>query len=190
MNWEEVPRLTMVLDLPGQYHSKLPHCFCHWCYFLFILFCSVSVTLWTEPPFVFFLIEEEKRKLCLNRVKPLKAPQPNLLDSSILFFHVKLAFRVSASVYDTPIVITEPAVPSTRLLRLCSKPILATCSACSAKILLDSSSPREKQQRRRWLRKRHLKSEFAPLQTLSGLFRLVQFVKYWRIFLELNSKGL
>ena len=99
MNWEEVPRLTMVLDLPGQYHSKLPNCFWYWCYFLFISFCSVSVTLWTEPLFVFFLIEEEKRKLCLNRVKPLKAPQPNLLDSSILFFHVKLAFLVSASVY-------------------------------------------------------------------------------------------
>ena len=87
-------------------------------------------------------------------------------------------------------VIIEPAIPSARLLRLCSKPILATCSACSAKILLDSSSPREKQQRRHWLQKSHLRSEFAPLQTLSGLFRLVQFNKYWRIFLELNSKGL
>ena len=87
-------------------------------------------------------------------------------------------------------VIIEPAVPSARLLRLGSKPILATCSACPAKILLDSSSPREKQQRRRWLQKRHLKSEFAPLQTLSGLFRLVPFVKCWRIFLELNSEGL
>ena len=29
MNWEEAPRLTMVLDLPGQYHSKLPNCFCY-----------------------------------------------------------------------------------------------------------------------------------------------------------------
>ena len=87
-------------------------------------------------------------------------------------------------------VIIEPAIPSARLLRLCSKPILATCSACSAKILLDSSSPREKQQRRHWLQKSHLRSEFAPLQTLSSLFRLVQFVKCWRIFLELNSKGL
>jgi len=190
MNWEEVRRLTMVLDLPGQYHSKSPNCFCYWCYFLFISFCSVSVTLWTEPLFVFFLIEEEKRKLCLNRVKPLKAPQPNLLDQSILFYLVKLAFRVRASVYDTPVVIIEPAVPSARLLRLGSKPILATCSACSAKILLGSSSPREKQQRRRWLRKRHLKSEFAPLQTWSPLSHLVQFVKCWWTFLELNSKGL
>ena len=48
----------------------------------------------TEPLFVLFLIEEEKRRLC-----PLKGPQPNLLDQSILFYLVKPAFRVSASVY-------------------------------------------------------------------------------------------
>ena len=47
-----------------------------------------------------------------------------------------------------------------------------------------------KQQRRRRLRKRHLKSEFALLQTLSRLFQLVQFVKCWPIFSELNSKRL
>ena len=47
-----------------------------------------------------------------------------------------------------------------------------------------------KQQRRRRLRKRHLKSEFALLQTLSRLFKLVQFVKCWPIFSELNSKRL
>ena len=34
------------------------------------------------------------------------------------------------------------------------------------------------------------KSEFALLQTSSLLFRLVQFVKFWPIFLELNSKRL
>ena len=38
--------------------------------------------------------------------------------------------------------------------------------------------------------KRHLKSEFAPHQTLSRLFHLVYFVKCWQTFLELNSKGL
>ena len=32
--------------------------------------------------------------------------------------------------------------------------------------------------------------EFALLQTLSRLFQLVQFVKCWQIFLELNSKRL
>ena len=46
------------------------------------------------------------------------------------------------------------------------------------------------QQLRRRLRKRHLKSEFALLQTLSRLFQLVQFVKCWQIVLELNSKRL
>ena len=39
-----------------------------------------------------------------------------------------------------------------------------------------------KQQRQRRLRKRHSKSEFALLQTLSRLFQLVQFVKCWQIF--------
>ena len=47
-----------------------------------------------------------------------------------------------------------------------------------------------KQHRRRRLQKRHLKSEFALLQTLSRLFHLVYFVKCWQMFLELNSKGL
>ena len=47
-----------------------------------------------------------------------------------------------------------------------------------------------KEQRRRRLRKRHLKSEFAPLQTLLRLFHLVYFVKCWQTFFELNSKGL
>ena len=45
-------------------------------------------------------------------------------------------------------------------------------------------------QRRGQLRKRHLKSEFALPQTLPRLFHLVEFVKCWQIFLELNSKGL
>ena len=50
---------------------------------------------------------------------------------------------------------------------------------------------RELKQQRRWrLQKRHLKSEFAPLQTLSRLFHLLYFVKCWQMFLELNSKGL
>ena len=40
------------------------------------------------------------------------------------------------------------------------------------------------------LRKRNSISEFALLQTLSRLFQLVQFVKCWQIFLELNSKRL
>ena len=48
-----------------------------------------------------------------------------------------------------------------------------------------------KQQQWRRLRKCHIKSEFALLQTLSRLFHLVYFVKCWQMFLqELNSKGL
>ena len=50
---------------------------------------------------------------------------------------------------------------------------------------------RELEQQRQWrLRKRHLKSEAVLLQTLSHLFHLVQFVKCWKFFLELNSKRL
>ena len=47
-----------------------------------------------------------------------------------------------------------------------------------------------KQQRRRRLRKRHLKSGLALLPTLSRLFQLVQLVKCWQILLGLNSTRL
>ena len=49
-----------------------------------------------------------------------------------------------------------------------------------------------KQHRRRRLRlrKRHWKSKFALFQTLPPLFHLIQFVKSWQFFLELNSKRL
>ena len=47
-----------------------------------------------------------------------------------------------------------------------------------------------KQRRRRRLRKRQLKSVLARVQTSSRLFHLVQFVKCWRICLELDSKRL
>ena len=47
-----------------------------------------------------------------------------------------------------------------------------------------------RQLRRRRKRKRHVKNEFALFQSSSLLFHLPQFVKCWRIFLELNSKGL
>ena len=40
------------------------------------------------------------------------------------------------------------------------------------------------------IRKCLLKSEVALLQTLQHLFRLVQFVKCWQFFLDLNSKRL
>ena len=47
-----------------------------------------------------------------------------------------------------------------------------------------------KQQRRRRLRKGHLKTQVALLQTLSRLFHLAHFVKCWQIFLELNCTRL
>ena len=44
-------------------------------------------------------------------------------------------------------------------------------------------------QRLQW-RKLLLKSEFTPFHYSSRLLNVVQFAKYWRIFPELNSKGL
>ena len=41
---------------------------------------ALSITLRAEPPFVFFFTEEEKSRLCPNRVNSLKPPQPELLD--------------------------------------------------------------------------------------------------------------
>ena len=55
---------------------------------------------------------------------------------------------------------------------------------------LNKRELKQKRRRRLRLRKRHLKSEFALLQTLPRLFQLVQFVKCWQIFLELNSNRL
>ena len=60
-----------------------------------------------EPPSV-FLIEEEKMRLCLNRVKAKTSER------------VKPVFLVWA-IIDKPTVINEPAVPSARLLGLGSK---------------------------------------------------------------------
>ena len=72
-----------------------------------------------KPLSVFFLSEEEKRSLCLNRVKPLKLPQPrtsvqvNLVLSreTISFFERKHPF------IDKLTFITEPAVARTPLFK-------------------------------------------------------------------------
>ena len=63
------------------------------------------------------------------------------------------------------------------------KSVMHAQSCCFAKKEL-------KQERQRGIRKRQLKSVFALLHTLSRVFHHVQFVKCWRIFVELNSKGL
>ena len=72
-------------------------------------------TLWAqpEPPFYFLIMDEILRGLCLNRVKPLKSPHPELLHESILFGGF---FECKHSFTDKPMVITEPAVPSSQLL--------------------------------------------------------------------------
>ena len=58
-----------------------------------------------------FFVKEERRRLCLNCVKPVKTPQPELLDWSILFSLVKLVFECENPFIDKPMVITEPSVP-------------------------------------------------------------------------------
>ena len=51
------------------------------------------------------LIEEEKRRLCLNHAKPLTSPQPKLLDRSILFSFVKLVFECEQPFIDKLMII-------------------------------------------------------------------------------------
>ena len=110
-------------------------------------------------------IEEEKRKLRLNRFKPFKSPQLELLDLSILFSldGQNVFFECVDLCTDKPIVIIKPTVAIARLLSLGLKlyisilvsratgltldqettgsgdenGIQATCSACSTKISLD-----------------------------------------------------
>ena len=64
------------------------------------------------------------------------------------------------------------------------------CILVSYKNLLWRWRTELKQQRKRWQRKRHLKSYVALLPTLSRSFHLVQFVKCWHFFLKLNSERL
>ena len=57
-------------------------------------FWSIYV-LHSVPPFAFLSVEEKIRLCaCLNRIKPLKSPQPKLLDWSISFYLVKLVFSI------------------------------------------------------------------------------------------------
>ena len=64
-------------------------------------------------------------KLCLNCVKPLNSPMLELLDLSISFSVVNpgsnLFSECEHPFVDNPLVITEPAEPSARLLGLGSK---------------------------------------------------------------------
>ena len=69
-------------------------------------------TLWAQPelPLHFFTMDEILRELCLNRVSN---PHPELLQQSTLFGGF---FECKCSFTNKPMVITEPAVPSSQLL--------------------------------------------------------------------------
>ena len=75
------------------------------------------------PPFVFSSGEKAALQLCLNHVKPLRSPQPKLLDESIVFSLIKLFFFFVCELLliDKPMVTSEPAVTSAQLLGLGSK---------------------------------------------------------------------
>ena len=75
------------------------------------------------PPFVFSSGEKATLQLCLNHVKPLRSPQPKLLDESIVFSLVNLFFFFVCELLliDKPMVTSEPAVTSAQLLGLGSK---------------------------------------------------------------------
>ena len=82
--------------------------------FFVIVLCTVPPPL--SPPG-----KQEKRRLCLNRVKSLKTPQSELLDFSTLFSR-QTGFSESQHPFlGNPMFITKPAVPSARLLGLGSK---------------------------------------------------------------------
>ena len=72
-----------------------------------------KITQRAEPPPFVFLSLEEKRRLFLNRVKTLKSPQLKLQD----FCQTGL-FECEYQLFDKPMVTTEPAVASARLLDL------------------------------------------------------------------------
>ena len=94
-------------------------------FYLFLCFLVVLLfyfLLRPEPSFV-FLSGEEKRKLCLNHVKPLRFPKPELQSSCPCCFVFAHFFSQCEHFFiDNPVIITEPAVTCARLLSLGSKP--------------------------------------------------------------------
>ena len=84
-----------------------------------------------KPPSIFFVSEEEKRSFCLNRVKPLKLPQPRTSVQVNLVLSLSLSLslsreRISFFEREHPFIdklmfITEQAVARTPPLRLGSK---------------------------------------------------------------------
>ena len=104
-----------------------------------------------KPPSVFFVSEEEKRSFCLNRVKPLKLPQPRTSVQVNLVLSLSLERereREGISFFERkhPLIhklmfITEPAVARTPPFKAwVPNYILATFRACSTELLFDSFS--------------------------------------------------
>ena len=90
-------------------------------FYLFLCFLVVLLfyfLLRPEPSFV-FLSGEEKRKLCLNHVKPLRFPKPELQSSCpSCFVFAHFFSQCEHSFIENPMIITEPAVTCARLLSL------------------------------------------------------------------------
>ena len=68
-----------------------------------------------EPLFHFLIMDEILGRLCLNRVKPLKSPRPELLNKSILFSGF---FKCKHSFTDKPMVVTNILLDSSSLSRV------------------------------------------------------------------------
>ena len=80
-----------------------------------------------EPLFHFLIMDEILGRLCLNRVKPLKSPRPELLNKSILFSGF---FKCKHSFTDKPMVITKILLDSSRVFLECGLFIECFHSRC------------------------------------------------------------
>ena len=80
-----------------------------------------------EPLFHFLIMDEILGRLCLNRVKSLKSPRPELLHKSILFSGF---FKCKHSFTDKPMVITKILLDSSRVSLECGLFIECFHSRC------------------------------------------------------------
>ena len=78
---------------------------------------------WKDQPvsrasFVFYLVEERKRRICRNSVEPLKSPKPNFRLANLVFSRQTGLFECEHPFIDKSMVVTDPTIPSARLLVL------------------------------------------------------------------------
>ena len=107
-----------------------------------------SSTLWTEPPFIvsFMIKEENSWLICLNHIKPLKSPEPELFwTSQSCFLLLTGFFSANIQFFDNHVLITEPTVPLSSKIASFEQHAV---HAQQAKILLNSyrvwSSPKSR----------------------------------------------